>query len=157
MRWMTDPRRWLWFGLTAAAVIALDQLTKQLAVNSVDVGEARHVLPGIEIAHVHNRGVAFGLMSGGAFPIILFTSLAIGALALYFAANARRPYLWLVAGLLTGGAVANLIDRLRQGYVTDFIDLPAWPTFNIADIAIVAGAAGLAMLLMFGQGDRQHD
>lgn len=144
----TRRAAWTWAAAVAIAVVAVDQIAKQIAVSSIDPGESRDFLLGIEFANVRNRGVAFGLMSGGAAPLVAFTVVAVGALSLYFSRNEQRRYLWLVVGLLGGGAIANLTDRLRVGAVIDFIDLPAWPTFNVADMAIVFGAGGLALLLM---------
>jgi signal peptidase II len=73
-----------------------------------------------------------------------------------FARNATRPGLWIPIGLIAGGAFGNLADRLRIDSVTDFIDLPLWPSFNLADIAIVIGVAGLALVFMEEPRPRQE-
>lgn len=132
----------------AGAVVALDQITKQIAITSIRAGDSREIMFGIEIANIRNRGVAFGLFSDGDLPILAFTLTAIGALLVYFYRHADRPGLWLAVGLLAGGAIANLADRLRAGAVIDFIDFPAWPAFNLADVAIVVGATCLALVLL---------
>ena len=103
------------------------------------------MLPFVAIENTRNQGVAFGLL-GDVSPIWIVLSLAvlIGVLALI--ADRGRGPLWLPAGLLVGGAVGNLIDRLRIDSVVDFIDISAWPTFNLADIAITAGVIALIVI-----------
>jgi signal peptidase II len=135
-----------------AAVVAADQLTKAIVIDQIPRGERRAVFPGIHLVHVRNRGIAFGLLDGRS---ALLTALTLGALALlvvYFALHTARPLLWLPTGLLLGGALGNLIDRLRHGAVTDFIDLPLWPAFNVADAAITVGVVALVLSLEMGRG-----
>jgi signal peptidase II len=147
-------RAWLRALSVALAVLVLDQLAKWVVLSSIDRGESVRLLPGIDLVDVRNTGVAFGLNAGGDVAIVALTAAVVAILMVFFGRNAERPYLWLSTGLLTGGAVSNLADRLRQGSVTDFIDLPAWPAFNVADVAIVAGAALLALTLLTpGDGD----
>jgi signal peptidase II len=134
------------------AVVAVDQLTKALVRDQIPRGDRRSVLPGIELVHVRNRGIAFGLLDGRS---VLLTVLVGGALALllaYFALHVDRPLLWLATGLLLGGALGNLLDRLRDDAVTDFIDLPLWPAFNVADMAITAGVLVLLAAMESGRG-----
>ena len=131
----------------AIAVVAADQATKGLVRANVELGSRDGVLPGVEIVHVHNRGVAFGLFAGGGFVLVLIGVASVVALLAFFATHSRRPLVWLPTGLLLGGAAGNLIDRLRQGYVTDFIDLPFWPAFNIADTCITLGVLSLLYVL----------
>lgn len=138
---------WSWALALAGAVVALDQITKQLAVAGIERGEPVEILFGLELANVRNKGVAFGLLAGGKFPVLLLTLGAVALLAAYFALHARRPGLWAAVGLLSGGALGNLADRLRSGSVIDFLDPPLWPAFNLADVAIVAGVAALVMIL----------
>ncbi len=78
---------------------------------------------------------------------------ALGALLLYFALRPQRAWLWLPTGLLVGGAIGNLIDRLAHGAVTDFIKLPLWPAFNVADMAITFGVLALLWVLEGRRGD----
>ena len=136
--------------LLMAVVVAVDQITKRLVRSGVAEGDSNAVFPGIQIVHVRNKGVAFGALSGN--PIVLVVVLlALGGLILWFALHARRRYVWIPTGLLLGGAVGNIIDRLRDGAVTDFIKLPAWPAFNVADMAITFGV--LALLWVLERGD----
>ena len=137
--------------LTAAAVVGLDQLTKLLVINSIEIGERNELLPFLDLVHVENEGVAFGFLSDSGEGLVL--AVTFGALALvvgWFAFNRDRPLGWLAVGLLAGGAIGNLIDRLSRDGVIDFIDFPAWPSFNVADIAITFGALTLALIALAG-------
>jgi signal peptidase II len=134
------------------AVVAVDQLSKAIVVDSIPRGDRRTVFPGVDLVHVRNRGIAFGLLDGRS---VLLTALTAGALALlvgYFALHTNRPLLWLATGLLLGGALGNLLDRVRDDAVTDFIDLPLWPAFNVADAAITAGVLVLLASMEMGRG-----
>jgi signal peptidase II len=139
----------------AAVVMAMDQITKQAAVALVDPGHPRQLIFGIDLTNVRNRGVAFGLLGGGGDLVVIITVATIVLLLVYFALNPARPALWLVTGLVTGGALGNLADRVRIGAAIDFIDFPLWPAFNLADIAIVAGVAWLGLMLFAP--DSKHD
>ncbi len=132
-------------------VIALDQLTKALVNHSLAVGEQRTVIPGVvKFLHAQNKGVAFNFLGNGGAPVIVVTLLALAALLGYFVRNPSRPLLWLPTGLLLGGALGNLLDRVRQGYVTDFITFPHFPSFNVADTAITFGVVILVLVLERG-------
>jgi len=131
----------------AAAVVAADQITKSLVRHNVRVGSSDGIFPGVELVHVHNRGVAFGLFVNGGVVLVIVGVAAVSALLIFFATHSRRPLVWLPTGLLLGGAAGNLIDRLNQGYVTDFIHLPLWPSFNLADMSITFGVLSLLYVL----------
>jgi signal peptidase II len=128
-------------GLAACgAVVALDQGTKALATSLVDRGDRVEVLPLLAFENVRNKGVAFGV--GGDIPAVLIgaTIVLLVGLLVFLAFRGGGGWLvWLPAALLLGGALGNLADRVRDGAVTDFIDLPLWPTFNLADASIVVG------------------
>jgi signal peptidase II len=130
---------WARLGATFAAVVALDQATKAVVRHLVSPGDSDRVVPGLHLVQVRNTGVAFGFLSGGGAVVLVLTGLALALLVAYFARHPTRPLLWLASGLLLGGAAGNLIDRIRAGAVTDFIKLPAWPAFNVADMAITFG------------------
>jgi signal peptidase II len=130
-----------------ALVVGLDQLTKHTLASSVAPGEQRKFLPAIELVHVRNTGVAFGFLSGGGFLVLAFTALALVVLVSYLVLRPERALLWLPTGMLIGGAVGNLIDRAAHGAVTDFIKLPLWPAFNVADISITFGIVALLWVL----------
>lgn len=131
----------------AGAVVALDQITKQLVASVLERGESIELILGLELSEVRNDGVAFGLLAGGEAVVLLLTLGSLALLVTYFALDPERPDLWLAVGLLTGGALGNLADRVRTGAVIDFVDLPIWPAFNLADVAIVAGVAVLILVL----------
>jgi signal peptidase II len=137
-------------GVTAAIVVGLDQLTKRTVADSIRPGQVKHVLPGIHLVHVTNTGVAFSILSGGGALVLVITFVALALLLGYLVLRPQRRLLWLPTGLLIGGALGNLIDRLIHGAVTDFIKLPDWPAFNVADIAITAGVIALALVLELG-------
>jgi len=137
---------WIRAGLVLLAVVAVDQLSKHLIRHAIVPGEERKLLPGLELVNTRNRGVAFGLLPGSHIAVTLLIGLALLALLVYFATHAIRPLLWLPTGMLIGGALGNIFDRLNGGSVTDFIKLPlGWPPFNLADSAITLGV----LLLLF--------
>jgi len=96
---------------------------------------------------VRNTGVAFGFFPGGGALVLAATAGAVALLLAYFVRHPGRPWLWLPTGLLLGGAVGNLVDRLRDGAVTDFVKVPLWPAFNVADMAITVGVLALLWVL----------
>ena len=129
--------------VTASAVAGFDQLTKQIAVHSVERGDSVNVFFGLDIVNTRNTGVAFGALQGGGTIVGVLIAVALTMLIAYFAFNLTTPGLWLPVGLLAGGAAGNLIDRAREGAVIDFIDPAFWPAFNLADAAIVFGVLTL--------------
>jgi signal peptidase II len=134
-------------GLSACGVVvALDQGTKALATSLVDRGDRVEVLPFLAFENVRNEGVAFGLGGDISAGLIGVTIVLLVALLVFLAGRGRAGWqVWLPAALLLGGALGNLADRVRDGAVIDFIDLPLWPTFNLADLAITVGV----LLLLF--------
>ncbi len=135
-------------GVLAAVVVGLDQLTKHWVRTSIALGEEHRFFIGIQLVHVRNTGVAFSLFSGGGPVVLVITLVALALLVGYLARRPERPWLWVPTGLLIGGAMGNLIDRLVHGAVTDFIQLPfSWPAFNLADISITFGVLALLWVL----------
>ena len=124
---------------TAGIVVALDQATKQLAATNILPGEQVDVIPGLQLTHTRNTGVAFGALKGGGLLVAVLIGLSLALLVAYFVANRERAWLWLPVGMVLGGALGNLADRARDGAVIDFIDPIAWPAFNVADSCIVVG------------------
>ena len=139
---------WAWALALIGVVVALDQIAKQIALSSIDRASPIELPLGFQLSNVRNKGIAFGLFAGGKAALLALTLGAIALLLVYFTFNSARPGLWAAVGLVTGGALGNLADRVRAGAVTDFIDPPLWPAFNIADVAIVAGVALLVLVLM---------
>jgi signal peptidase II len=137
-------------GIVALVVLGLDQLTKHTLASGIAEGQVKHFVPGIKFVHVRNHGVAFGFLSGSGAVLILFTAAALGALVTFLALRPERRWLWVPTGLLVGGAIGNLIDRIAHGAVTDFIKLPHWPAFNVADMAITFGVITLLLVVELG-------
>jgi signal peptidase II len=140
-------RAWQRAALVGAAVAAVDQTTKQIVVASIDRDEHRNIFLGLDLTYVRNKGVAFGALGGGGTLVTVLTIAAVALLAVYFAFNAEKRYLWLPFGMVAGGALSNLADRLRDGAVVDFLDPILWPAFNLADVAIVFGILGLLYVI----------
>jgi signal peptidase II len=136
---MASGGAWARAALVMVAVIALDQATKALVRSSVAIGDRDGVFPGVEIVHVRNEGVAFSRFSGGGTVVAVIVGAALLALVAYFVTHLDKPLVWLPTGMLLGGALGNVIDRIRDGAVTDFIKLPGWPAFNVADVSITCG------------------
>lgn len=130
-----------------ALVVALDQLTKWIVDSSIERGDRFDVFFGFELTNTRNRGVAFGALEGSDTLVGVLIGAALVGLVIFFALHAARPLLWLPVGMLLGGAVGNLIDRVREGAVIDFLDPPAWPAFNLADSSIVLGVLALLYVL----------
>lgn len=150
---MASGGAWARAALVMVAVIALDQGTKALVRSSVAIGDSDGVFPGVEIVHVRNEGVAFGAFAGGGVLVAIVVGIALAALLAYFATHMSRPLVWLPTGMLLGGAIGNILDRVRLGAVTDFIKLPAWPAFNVADMSITFGVLVLLYVIESPRGD----
>jgi signal peptidase II len=145
---------WIRGALVALAVVALDQIAKHAVRASIVPGEERGVLPGVALVNTRNRGVAFGLRPGDPLAVTVVIALALLALLVYFALHSTRPLIWLPTGMLLGGALGNVIDRLRAGYVTDFVKLPlGWPPFNLADVSITLGVVVLLLVIERPKGE----
>jgi signal peptidase II len=143
---MSSVSAWVRAGLVVLVVIVADQISKHAIRDAIVPGEEHRLLPGIELVNTRNRGVAFGLLPGSHLGVTLLIGVALLALLVYFARHATRPLIWLPTGMLIGGALGNILDRVRGGSVTDFIKLPlGWPPFNLADASITVGV----LLLLF--------
>jgi signal peptidase II len=148
----------------AAAVLLLDQITKEAIIQTMPLNTWHAPIPALypffRFTHIANTGGVFGFMQGGS-PLFAFLALLmiVGMVWYNQAWPMRSRKLRLALGLVLGGAVGNLIDRLRLGYVTDFLDfdvssrinlpLANWPVFNVADMAIVAGIIVMSWLTLF--------
>lgn len=131
-------------------VIVVDQATKYWIQSRMAYGESSPVIREIfHITYILNPGAAFGILENKTwFFIAVALALLAGVAYLYPRMPANQPMVKLGAGLLVGGAIGNLIDRVRIGYVIDFFDFRIWPIFNVADICIVCGVACLAYYLL---------
>jgi signal peptidase II len=139
------------WGLAAAlclAVVIVDQVVKRVIEDQIVLGEKVDVLGPLKLTLSHNEGVAFGLAGGSGAPLVVVTVVALGVVLYLFSRNPARPMMWIATGLLAGGAIGNLADRIRAGAVTDFIELPHWPPFNLADCAISVGVVLLVFIYL---------
>jgi len=140
----SGARAWRLALALCGLVVLLDQAAKAIVEANLVPGEQVDVLGPLQLTDSHNAGVAFGVAGGSGAGVIVLTLVALGLILALFARDADRRGMWIAVGLLAGGALGNLADRARVDAVTDFIDLPAWPPFNLADIAITVGVALLA-------------
>jgi signal peptidase II len=142
-------KKLLLFGLSLLVVLA-DQATKFWIQAHMSYGESIPIIHNVfHITYILNAGAAFGLLEHQTWFFVGVAILLIaGAAYLYPRLPADKPLLKWGAGLLTGGAVGNLIDRVHTGYVVDFFDFRIWPIFNVADICIVCGVSCLVYVLM---------
>jgi len=139
-----QPVHWVGLAAVAVAAVVADQLTKHVVASEVQLDNEVKVLGPFTIHHVQNSGIAFGLFSSATAAVIVLTLIAIAWMIGFFArAGARHPLLPVAVGLLIGGSISNLADRVRLGHVTDFLDFRYWPAFNLADSFIVIGVAVL--------------
>ncbi len=133
--------------LVATVTVAADQALKAAVRSTIERGEHVDLILGIDLVNVRNRGIAFGMFSDGGTLLVIFAVAALAALLVFFATHRDRPLVWLPTGLLIGGATGNLIDRISEGAVVDFVDLPWWPAFNLADVSITFGVLALLYVL----------
>jgi signal peptidase II len=139
---------WLRVGLVLVCVVVLDQLSKRAIEHSIVPGEEHRFLPGVQLVDTRNHGVAFGFLPGNHVAVTVLIALALVVLLVYFARNSTRALMWLPTGMIAGGALGNVLDRVRHGSVTDFIKLPlGWPPFNLADTSITLGIVILFLLV----------
>jgi signal peptidase II len=148
--------------LTAIGLLIADQVTKALVVADLAVGQRVSVIGDVvQVWHAQNRGAAFSLFQGGTIVFLVVSVLSVGLVA-YFqrALRERSPWLHVVLGMVLGGTLGNLVDRLRQGYVTDWLSIglgdTRWPTFNIADASVVIGIGILVLYLVLTNPDRRE-
>lgn len=144
----TTARAWALAGALCGLVFAADQGAKAAIEANLVPGEQVDVLGPLELTLSHNRGVAFGLAGGAGAGLVLTTLVALGVIAYLFARKPGRAGMWVATGLLAGGALGNLADRIRADAVTDYIDVGSWPAFNLADIAISCGVVLLVLLYL---------
>jgi signal peptidase II len=143
------PRQWIGLAAVAGAAFAADQVTKMIVSSALALGEEVEVFGPLSIHHVQNSGIAFGLFPTATEVVIILTGIAVTWMLVFFArSGSRHPILPVALGLLLGGSLSNLVDRVRLGHVTDFLDLSYWPAFNLADMFIVAGVAVLIGALL---------
>ena len=147
-----DALQWAAYAAIVAVTIAADQVTKLIARGSFTPNDPFEVLPFLHFTNTWNTGIAFGQFRDNQIIVIVLSVIAIVWMLVYFARpGGRSPLLPVALGLLTGGAASNLFDRLTQGHVTDFIEFPRFPVFNLADAAITVGVVLLLLVLLSGE------
>lgn len=136
--------------LFSGLILLADQLTKFLILKSLSPGESIPILNNIfHITLVQNKGAAFGMLSRHTFFLILISIAAVGFIIIsHRRFRGRMPAIDAGCSLILGGTLGNLVDRLRFGFVIDFLDFRVWPVFNVADSAICIGAGLLAIGLL---------
>ena len=152
-------RAWRWFAVAAAVVIA-DQLTKAMVTSRFAFGERLEITGFFDMVLVYNKGAAFSFLSdapGWQTPLLIaFAVVAMGIVAVLLVRSPQRATLCAGLALILGGALGNVVDRIRYGQVVDFLDFHAagwhWPAFNVADSAITVGA-----VLLILDGFRKHE
>jgi signal peptidase II len=132
-------RAWALAGVVCGLVFGADQAAKAAIEAHLVPGQFEELLGPLELTLSHNRGVAFGLAGGAGVKLVLTTALALAVIGFLFSRNPQRPGMWLAVGLVAGGAIGNLADRIRADAVTDFIAVGSWPAFNLADVSITLG------------------
>lgn len=143
------PAQWLSFAAVAVCALGADQLTKWLVTSHLALDSSVTVAGPLKISHVQNSGIAFGLFTQATSLVIVLTSAVVLWMIFFFArSGARHPLLPAALGLVIGGSVSNLFDRVVSGHVTDFIDFNFFPAFNLADSCIVLGVAALVFFLI---------
>jgi signal peptidase II len=144
--------QWLALAAIAVAAVIADQVTKHVVASNLSLDEGIHVVGPFWIHHVQNSGIAFGLFSSATAIVIVLTAVAVAWMLLFFLrSGARHPVLPVALGLVIGGSVSNLADRVRLGFVTDFLDFRYWPAFNLADSFIVIGVGILLAALVLAE------
>ena len=142
--------------LISILVIILDIITKAIIVNKVAYNEIINVIPFINIVHIKNRGAAFGMFAGLGNVFFVIVSIMAVLFILYYLKSVQKRLEIISLSLVLGGAVGNLIDRVRFGEVTDFIDIYVnnwhWPSFNVADSALTVGIILFLWANIFGSG-----
>jgi signal peptidase II len=148
-------RAWARMVVVALGVIVADQVTKQLVDHNIARGASEDLVLGMRFVNVRNTGVAFSSLQGAGGLIGVIVAIALIALLWYFSRHATRSLMWLPTGMLLGGALGNVIDRVREGAVIDFIKVfDFWPAFNVADISVTLGV--IALLFVMERRDAPH-
>ena len=146
------PLQWASLAAIVLAALAADQLTKYIVTSRLRLDDAVHVAGPFWIHHVQNSGIAFGLFASATAVVIVATAVAVTWMLVFFGrSGSRHPVLPVALGLVIGGSASNLLDRVRLGYVTDFLDFRYWPAFNLADSFIVIGVLVLLSVLVLNE------
>jgi signal peptidase II len=152
---LAGGREWRLAGALCGVVVLADQASKAAIEANLVPGQDVDLIGPLQLTSAHNTGIAFGLAAGSGAGVIVLTLAALALLVALFARHPDRPGMWVATGLMVGGALGNLADRVRTDAVTDFIDFSAWPPFNLADAAITIGVATLAWTYLREASERE--
>ncbi len=142
------------FWISMLLVVIIDQISKWLVISNMEFGNSIPLIKGIiSLTYVQNQGAAFGLFAGNTWIFIVSAVLAVLVISVYNYRNPLPNNIQIILGIITGGAIGNLIDRFRYQYVIDFFDLGWWPVFNVADMAIVCG--GILLIIYTFKSEEQ--
>jgi signal peptidase II len=144
------------FILVAVAVVILDQITKMLIVNSIDLYHSIPAEGAFRLTHIVNTGSAFGLFQNQTTYLIMASVVGIVAIVFYYTTMSKQPSFRWAMGILLGGAIGNMIDRVLRGKVIDFVDIELWsgfhfPAFNVADASINVGFFMILFVILKSQ------
>ena len=147
---MTEPvaRAWCRAGALCGLVVAADQGAKAAVEANLVPGQQVDVAGPLGLTLAHNQGVAFGLASGSSAILIVFAAVALLVVGTMLARHPQVRWMWVAAGLVGGGALGNLADRVRAGAVVDYVEIGSWPPFNLADVAITVGVLLFAFIFI---------
>ena len=141
------------FGVTTAVTLLLDRGTKALVRESMRPAQSVEILgEALQLTRVENAGAAFGMLQGRQLFLAVVGSIVTIAVVVYlWRAKPRQPWVLLALGLVAGGSIGNLVDRVTTGVVVDFVELSFWPVFNVADSAVVVGTSILVVHVLFSR------
>ena len=140
--------KWALFVVVLAIALAVDLWTKHLAEQRLVLGELDKVLPFLYLQRTANDGAAFGLLGGSTTLLVIANVVALLVVGAYVVFERRPVLAGIAGGMVVGGALGNLVQRLGDGHVTDFLKFPHWPNFNMADVFIDAGIAVIVLGLI---------
>ena len=145
----TEKKKLLIISTIAIAVLFFDQLTKIIVIANMQLSQSIPLIKNIfHLTYIQNTGASFGILSGSNSLLIWFAIIAVGIIIYFYDQIPKSKSAFVFVALIIGGALSNVLDRLRLGYVVDFLDFRIWPSFNIADAALTVGAIGLIVYLM---------
>jgi len=145
----TDKEKAVHIFFTSLVILIADQLFKFLVLRTIPFKFSIQIIPKIfYLTHIRNYGAAFGLFQGGSQLLLWFSVIVVGVILYIYDRLPNENFPQILTGLILGGTIGNLIDRIRFGYVVDFLDFQVWPAFNVADMAITIGVIGLIFYLI---------
>jgi signal peptidase II len=146
----TDKKIAILFFSISFIILILDQLIKFVVIKKIPLNYSIKIIQGIfHLTHIHNYGAAFGIFQNAGQLLMWFSIIVIGVILYIYDRLPKEKLVQILVALTLGGTLGNLIDRLRFGFVIDFLDFRIWPAFNLADISITIGVIGLIIYLIW--------